>query len=895
MDKWLRDELALQEIDDLTAIQSKALDAGLTRGQSMIVSAPTSSGKTLVGEIAILAGLRRGNFALYLVSHKALADQKYEDFSRKYRESRVNPLRVGVATGDRDDGDPDPQIVIATYERALSLVISGATEVGNAVIVADELQILGEENRGPEIELLCTLLRSRQPAQFVALTATIENTNDLAGWLTCVEVTSTQRDVDLIQEIWTESAVHTLKYGDELKDVRSTRANHSLNTLDAVDALLKSGRGPVLVFVETRRDAMDLASQFAERRMAGPGLSLLQKQLDLFSEATEFSDRLKSSASARVAFHTADLTPAERGLVEQGLLSNEFDTCFATPTLAAGVNFPFQTVLFDRIRRRYIPPPLLPLGNYRNMSGRAGRLRMHEKGYAILLPRDEEERRYTNALVGPENERMISRLPMMSMRKIALALVSWDVAVSQPQLVEFLQGTLFWYQVQNVNASRLGDIVAKLRDAIEWLIEKEMVADHDGVFRATELGRAVARSGLLPSSAVQIVDQLKKHREALESNFESSELALFHMCCNLDEFDAEIGQRFLPPVNPGTDSSDVMSMLRSTELYVSASRRGANNAAVAIDLFASGEQERRISARTGVPSGQVHRFAGDVAWILEGIQKIASVPTVGTQPIMNELGILARRVRLGVPLAVYDLLRIAQKAQVPGFGRQRAVAMIKNRYADRESAIRAGVDKLERVVGHRDRAEKLIEALSTAAPDTQERVKAAHLRKAILHKIEDAVRMSYESEGSSYTEAVLRLLSLVGNPELRKVSDNEFEMTSVSGGAPSAILVRCLVATPATPSISAQEAFFVERSPNRGNATHFVTVARPSFDIMAEKKACTSADVTLVPHASLVAAVLQTFTHPEVFTSVEFFTWLTMPGTAELEILLTESGAPASA
>jgi helicase len=92
----------------------------------MIVSAPTSSGKTLVGEIAILTALRNGERAIYLVSHKALADQKYLDFVSRFGELASEPIAsVGLNTGDRAEGDVDAQLMVATYEKALGLTLTG--------------------------------------------------------------------------------------------------------------------------------------------------------------------------------------------------------------------------------------------------------------------------------------------------------------------------------------------------------------------------------------------------------------------------------------------------------------------------------------------------------------------------------------------------------------------------------------------------------------------------------------------------------------------------------------------------------------------------------------------------------------------------------------------------
>jgi helicase len=169
----LRDQLQTWGISTLTDVQQRALSAGVADGRSLIVSAPTSSGKTLIGEIAVLCALRAGLRAVYLVSHKALADQKYLDFVARFGEGAADPIgSVGLNTGDRAEGDIDPQLMVATYEKALGLFLGGQLRPNNALVVADELQILGDPGRGPDIEALCSALRQRGIKQFVALTAT---------------------------------------------------------------------------------------------------------------------------------------------------------------------------------------------------------------------------------------------------------------------------------------------------------------------------------------------------------------------------------------------------------------------------------------------------------------------------------------------------------------------------------------------------------------------------------------------------------------------------------------------------------------------------------------------------------------------------------------------------
>lgn len=887
MDAWLKEQLKRQGIDDLTIVQTLAVNAGVAQRKSMVVCAPTSAGKTLIGEIAMLSGIHGGATALYLVSHKALAEQKYDEFSAKYGRLSKSPIaRIAISTGDRDEGEADAQLVVATYEKALSLVIGGAINANNTVVVADELQILGEDKRGPEVELLCALLRSRKPAQFVALTATIENGEDLAGWLECELVKSSARDVDLVQEIWSPTTVYEVIYGQDTGTPKARTGGSSLNTTDVVDALLREKRGPVLVFVETRRDAIDLAAAFSQKRTKAPMSFNFAEQLELFSEGTEFSDRLKATAESKVAFHTADLTPSERRLVEQGLSTSNFDVCFATPTLAAGVNFPFRTVVFDRIRRRFVPPPLLPLSNYRNMSGRAGRLGMHDRGFAILVPRDEEERAYANLLVREENERLFSKLATMSMRKIALSLIASKVANTSHELQEFFKQTLFWYQVRERNPTRLDEVLAKLQAAIVWLEESGMLTSNEGQLGATELGVATSRAGLLPSSALHLSQLLLSNSDRLENEFEDCELALIHGACCCDEFDPDSGQRFLPQINPGTDSSEVMSLLSSSHLFVPtrSARRGANNAAVAVFLFASGEIEKRIGARTGIPSGQAHRFAGDIAWVLDGVHRLAAAKSLNcSQKVMNQIGILARRVRLGVPIAVVDVLRIAQASGVPGFGRQRAMALMKVKLTDRESVLKADPNYLEKVLASKERATKLVSALENVAPNDLGRARSDHIRIAESLGIGELVRSSYDALGSSYLSSVESILLEETDWKVQRTDSRDVDAALVVQLGTRTILIECKTASAKALSIGKEEAFTVLKRDVDIPDVHRLTVGKPGFNIAAESKACGSSEITLVSHASFIGANL--LRREGAITSAVLFEWLCEPGVAELERL----------
>lgn len=609
VDEHLLNHLRSWGIISLTEIQQKAISSGIADGKSMIVCAPTSSGKTLVGEIAILSRLRAGHRAIYLVSHKALADQKYEDFKNRFGENVKNPIAsVGLSTGDRDEGDYDAQLLVATYEKALGLIVSELINPKRALIVADELQILGDKSRGPNIESLCAILKQQNVEQFVALTATINNPDDLAGWLICDSVVSYTRDVTLNQQVWYQEKGHQTVFGQtEGMDLESEHLYPS-NTIDAVKLLINLDFGPVLVFTESRREATNFANEYSRTCLRSAGGLHIADQLELFSEPTESSDQLKQNAEKNVAFHTADLTPQERVVIEQGFLDSKFEVCFATSTLAAGVNFPFKTVLFPKITYQW-REGRISVSDYRNMSGRAGRLGMHDVGFSVLLPQNTFELSHANILISPENENVVSQLVSLSMRRSALILIASRIVNQFSALNSFFENTLYWYQTLETNPQQLVSIIDSAKYAIEWLLEKELVEQHGESLLATPLGKAASSSGLLPTTVIAFVELVKNNTEDLENHFDDFIVGLLHWVCSCDEFQSENPSRYL--VYPSENAPGSTAYFSGKKLLRPIDRTNTqlNQCVHALSLYVLGEPERKIRFMSKIPSGGLHRLA----------------------------------------------------------------------------------------------------------------------------------------------------------------------------------------------------------------------------------------------------------------------------------------------
>jgi len=190
---------AREGVSALRPAQEKAIQAGLLDGKNLLICTPTASGKTLIGELAMVNNLvKEHGTAVYIVPLVALASEKFKDFKRRY----AGLLKVALSVGDLDGSDPhlaDYDIIVCTAEKLDSLLRHRAPWVSRiATVVVDEVHLLNDVERGPTLEILLTILRTVLPkVQVVALSATIGNPGQLADWLGAELVIDTWRPVEL--------------------------------------------------------------------------------------------------------------------------------------------------------------------------------------------------------------------------------------------------------------------------------------------------------------------------------------------------------------------------------------------------------------------------------------------------------------------------------------------------------------------------------------------------------------------------------------------------------------------------------------------------------------------------------------------------------------------------
>ena len=185
----------------LTPVQEKAVQQGLFENKSLLVCAPTASGKTLIATLAICHNLQQGK-ALYVVPLKALANEKFKEYQKLLQGTEYRAI---LSTGEIDSDSPylsRYNIIVLTAEKLDSLLrhrIGWLKEVKTVII--DEIHLLNDAHRGPTLEIIITLLKRLIKPQLIGLSATIGNPKELAQWLEAELVIDTWRPVKLSQGI----------------------------------------------------------------------------------------------------------------------------------------------------------------------------------------------------------------------------------------------------------------------------------------------------------------------------------------------------------------------------------------------------------------------------------------------------------------------------------------------------------------------------------------------------------------------------------------------------------------------------------------------------------------------------------------------------------------------
>lgn len=477
-------------------------------GSNVVASIPTAGGKSVIGYIALFNRLlSQGEKGMYIVPFKALAEEKKEEIENLGKRLGI---KVCVMTGDHKDKTPvppDTDILLATAEKADSLLrnrdkwITGGRYDRNSrttvydrplgAVVADEVHTISDPARGPTYETVLTQLRTELPnAQFVAISGTIPNAEDLATWLGAETVISNIRPTKLRMGVYDPKATRPyVRYDDGTEEVIGGSSNRQAALKMIVRDAKRSGER-ALVFVASKKRAEALA------------------------------DLLKKSG-IKADYHHAGRSNRDKARVEEQYKSGKLDVLIATPTLAAGVNLPadvsvvYDTVRFDAETGKYVP---LTNAEIKQMLGRAGRF--GKEGRAILIPymdRAELERTKRDPITPVDLEKMYiykEPEPVQSHLDSAFSMTVLGLICRHTLDVDGICAEIantYWGRTHSDD-----EIIGGVSQALAELIQNgHAILDESGVVRCTTLGKVASGMCIQPKTA-KLMAVLSENVETLK-------------------------------------------------------------------------------------------------------------------------------------------------------------------------------------------------------------------------------------------------------------------------------------------------------------------------------------------------------------------------------------------
>ncbi len=666
----VKEVLLKSGIVELYPPQEEAVKAGALEGRNLVLASPTASGKTLVAELCALKHiLEKDGKVLYLTPLRALASEKYEEF-RKYSSITKKDgkrVSVGISTGDYDSSDPWLErydIIVATNEKVDSLLRHRAKWMDEiSLVIADEVHLLNEAERGPTLEVvLARLMQTNPEIQILALSATINNVEEIRGWLKADYVTTEWRPILLKEGVLLHNEIQ-YKDGDARKiegEVKNPAINLALNTV-------KSG-GQALIFASTRKNAVTLARKAAPiigENLSKPIKRALEREAERIlaaGEKTRISELLAELVKCGVAFHHAGLGGGHRKLIEDAFRQGKIKVLTATPTLAFGVNLPARTAIIQDYRRYepgygYYPISVL---EYKQMAGRAGRPKYDKVGEAIVISKTADEADYLmESYILASPERIWSRLAVERiLRSHVLATIAADYAHTERGIYDFFGRTLYAYQY---DIAAIKNLIAKI---LKYLYDEEMIDVSGENIYATRFGKRVSELYIDPVSAVIIRDALRRKPAYL------TDLSLLHTIAHTPDMSP-----ILRPTAREVDDIALFMEEHKEEFLVDLPSEwedrityeqflGEVKTAMVLEAWIEEKSEDEIIERFRTQPGDLYRTIENAKWLLYATHELAVL--FENKQVLSPTLELMERVEKGVKKELLPIVRLEGIGRVRG-------------------------------------------------------------------------------------------------------------------------------------------------------------------------------------------------------------------------------------
>lgn len=649
--------------------QQQAISHGLLDGKNLLITTPTASGKTLIAILASIKAFEEGKKAIYLTPLRALAAEKYHDFSiiRQLNGSVTN-INIKIASSDHNSSSKrlaEADVLILTNEKMDSLIRRDVSWISNVgLFIVDEIHLIGDQDRGPTLEMLLAIIRKISPrAQILALSATVSNSEEIAGWLCCELVDTNWRPTQLLEGVYDGGNTVRMNGGNKIKIPGYSNAALEI----AMDAIQNGGQS--LIFAPTRKRAYSLALKATE--IAYKFLNKMEKEKALRTgrlirakgEDVELNFNLSKVVSKGVAFHHAGLGTSAREIVEEAFKQGIIKLLVATPTLAAGVNLPARRVVISGILRynsdagTNIPISIL---EYKQLCGRAGRPKYDNIGEAIIVGESglSPTELYEHYILGEPEPVHSQLMNERALRIYTLGIISTIPGLKLGEIYALFGSTLSGQQHSKTIMNR------KVDSTLNYLEVENLVKSKNDRYIPTNFGRQSSLLYIDPLTAVEFKKAISlgaQFKPTSEDGVKTHTLAFLHLisCCT----------DFYPKLPMRKRDYELLAAYENQKngLFCEIGEFEYTRSLLALYEWIHETNDRNLSDRLSIEPGDMHRIVENATWLTRALSQVAKLIKRGD--LLKELGELQIRIKFGIKEELIPLVRLK------GIGRVRARAL----------------------------------------------------------------------------------------------------------------------------------------------------------------------------------------------------------------------------
>jgi ATP-dependent DNA helicase len=637
-------------IKEYNPAQNAVIDSGFLEDQNnYIIAIPTASGKTVLGVMAALNAVLNGGKAVYAVPLISIQNEKVKEF-KKFE-------KFGIKIGKHPSSSDLAVMVFESFDAITRFSWNTLRDID--LLIVDEFHMIGEYSRGPTMECAITRSRILNPGmRIIALSATLKNMNELSNWLDAHVVQHDYRPVPLYKDVLSTEEMETKNKNDVIVKVLNTSIEES---------------SQALVFVSTRRFTESLAkftSGKIKRKISSKQRSAFhsvsKKILDVprkkGSLPTEVCLKLAECVENGVAFHHAGLFDKQKEIIEDEFRAGNLLMITATPSLMYGVNLPSKNVVIrDYTRWTSQGPQPIPVFDYEQMSGRAGRPGYDTEGYSYLIAKSIDEaynlkEHYVYGEIETTNSKLIENKDAVY-RQIITQIAS-TLAKKPADLHEFFIKTFYGWQMGNSEYSDAfctDSMEYEINNALEFLVHNGIIQPTPDGLKTTEFGMLIAKSNYAVETAVRLREFAKRSNEINMS------LLIYEICKTPD----------MPKISfKGRKSKEpIRDRLNKAGVFVVDIGNNEATAATLIDWMDE-RNEYEIENAFNVYAASTRRSAYEASLLVKFFKNICNVMNIYSG--LDVLDMVSARLYYGVKPDIVPMV-----VSIKRLGRKRARSLIK--------------------------------------------------------------------------------------------------------------------------------------------------------------------------------------------------------------------------